>query len=99
MKEIPHQVTNNEKNMRFEVAEKGEIAHLDYRMYKGDIALMHTEVPAVLEGQGVASALAKYAFAYAAEHKLPVMVYCPYVAAFIKRHPEYQAQVDTRYTH
>ncbi|HEY0273900.1 MAG TPA: GNAT family N-acetyltransferase [Chitinophaga sp.] len=84
--------------MRFEVAEEGAVAHLEYRLYKGDIALMHTEVPAVLEGKGVASALVRYAFAYAAEHRLPVMVYCPYVAAFVQRHPEYQAQVDNKYT-
>ncbi|PUZ27582.1 hypothetical protein GA0116948_103127 [Chitinophaga costaii] len=96
MKEIPHEIRHNEKNMRFEVEEAGEVAHLEYRLYKGDMALMHTEVPSALEGKGVASALVKYAFAYAAAHHLPVMVYCPYVAAFIQRHPEYQAQVDTK---
>ena len=98
MEKIPHEVHHNQKNMHFEVAEEGEVAFLEYRMYKGDIALMHTQVPAALEGKGVASALAVYAFKYAEEHKLPVMVYCPYVAAFIKRHPEYQAQVDKKYT-
>lgn len=90
-------ITNNERLHRFETTIQNETAFLEYRPYKGDIALMHTLVPPALEGQGVASALAKYAFDYAKQHNLPVMVYCPFVAAFLKRHPEYNVQVDKKY--
>lgn len=90
-------ITNNEALHRFETSINNEAAFLEYRFYKHDIALMHTLVPKPLEGKGIASALAKYAFAYAKEHNMPVMVYCPFVAAFLKRHPEYNSQVDKNY--
>lgn len=91
-------ITNNEQQQRFETVVDNETAFLEYRFYKKDIALMHTLVPGPLEGRGIASALAKYAFDYAKQHNLPVMVYCPFVAAFLKRHPEYNEQVDKQYT-
>jgi len=91
-------ITNNEAQQRFETIVDNETAFLEYRFYKKDIAFMHTLVPATLEGRGIASALAKYAFDYAKQHDLPVMVYCPFVATFLKRHPGYNAQVDKQYT-
>lgn len=91
------EVTNNEKQMQFEIATNGEVASLEYRFYKKDIALMHTSVPDTLNGKGIASALAHYALEWAKEHKKQVMVYCPFVAAFIKRHPEYDELVDKSY--
>jgi predicted GNAT family acetyltransferase len=91
-------VINNTVNQQFEVHMDNEVAVLIYRFYKNDIALMHTEVPEMLEGKGVASTLAKHAFEWAKEHKRKVMVYCPFVAAFLKRHPEYNALVDKKYT-
>lgn len=90
-------VTNNEKEQRFEIHEENELAYLEYRYYKNDIALMHTFVPETLEGKGMASALAHYALDWAREHKKPVMVYCPFVAAYLKRHPEETDIVDKNY--
>jgi predicted GNAT family acetyltransferase len=93
-----HNITNNATNQRFEVLlPDGEYAYLEYRYYKKDIAFMHTFVPENHEGQGLAAALAVYAFNFAKNHKLPVMVYCPYVAGFLKRHPEYKEQLDKQY--
>jgi len=79
--------------MRFELKLEGQVAFLEYRYKKGNLALMHTEVPAVLEGKGLGSALAKYAFQFAKQNNLPVLVYCPFVSSFLKRHPEYEQQV------
>lgn len=92
-----YKVTNNESQQRFEVHEGEEIAYLEYRYYKKDIALMHTFVPEALEGKGIAAALAQYALEWARENKKPVMVYCPYVGAFLKRHPEYNDVIDKNY--
>lgn len=91
-------ITHNPELHRFETTVQNDTAILEYRLYKGDIALMHTLVPPALEGQGIASQLAKFAFDYAKQHNMPVMVYCPFVAAFLKRHPEYNVQVDKKYT-
>ena len=94
-----YKIINNEQQMRFEIHEGGEIAILEYRFYKKDIALMHTLVPKSMEGKGVASALAAYAFNYAKERKKPVMVYCPFVSVYIKRHPEVGEQLDKEFHH
>ncbi len=88
----------NEKQQRFEVHADDEIAYLQYRFYKGDIALMHTFVPGKLGGKGIATALAKYALDHAKENNLRVMVYCPFVAGFLKKNPEYNVLVDRQYT-
>ena len=97
MGQTQHNIVDNKENMRFEIKEGHETAFMEYRFYNKSIALMHTEVPEAFKGQGLANALAVYAFDYAKSHQMPVMVYCPFVAAFVKRHPEYQAQLDTHY--
>jgi predicted GNAT family acetyltransferase len=90
-------IVNNEQQQQFQVRVDGELAYLEYRLYKGDIALMHTEVPDKLSGRGIASALAEYALKYAREHKIPVMVYCPFVASYLKKHLEYRDVLDPKY--
>lgn len=92
-----YHITHNESLMHFEIHEGNEVAFLEYRFYKKDIAFMHTEVPKSMEGKGVASALAVYAFQYAKQIDKPVMVYCPFVAVYLKRHPELNEQLDKQY--
>src|SRR6187455_2964513 len=94
-----YKIINNEQLMHFEIHEGDEIAFLEYRFYKKNIALMHTFVPEDLRGNGLASALAAYAFKYARDHKKPVMVYCPFVSSYIKRHPELREHLDKEYHH
>jgi len=90
-------IRNNEQQMRFEAQAGEDVAFLEYRFYKKDIALMHTSVPESMEGKGIASTLAAFAFNYAKENKKLVMVYCPFVAAYIKKHPEVKEQLDKEY--
>lgn len=45
-----------------------ELATLQYRFYKNDIALMHTHVPERLEGRGLATALANFGLEWAKSH-------------------------------
>jgi hypothetical protein len=49
-----------------------------------------------VKGNGIASALAKFAFAYAGEQKKKVKVYCPFAAAYIKWHPEPSKKSDAK---
>jgi predicted GNAT family acetyltransferase len=97
MEENDYSIINNSDNFQFEIHLDGEIAYLSYRFYKNNIAFMHTFVPEKLSGKGLASALAVYAFGYAKSQNKLVMVYCPFVSKFIKRHPDYLAQVDRSY--
>jgi uncharacterized protein len=82
-------VYNNEHNKQFEIKSDGETAVLQYRFFQDQIWLMHTAVPEKLEGKGIASALAKYGLEWARENNKKVKVLCPFVAIYLKRHPEY----------
>ena len=86
-------VTNNTEQQQFEVHADGQVAVLQYRFFEGAIWLMHTEVPKSLEGRGIASALARYALDWAKENGFKSKVLCPFVAIFLKRHPEYNDNV------
>jgi predicted GNAT family acetyltransferase len=81
---------NNAAAHRFELRLSEGTAELRYRM-RGPttIVLAHTEVPAGARGRGIASRLAHDALEYARQHQLRVIPTCPYVRAYIQRHPEF----------
>lgn len=81
-------VINNQERLQFQLTADGETASLEYRLYEGMLVLMHTEVPEKLGGRGIGSALAAFAFQYARDKHLPVKIYCPFVLAWAKKHPE-----------
>ena len=89
-------VTDNKEMNRFEVQNEGETAFLEYDADDKNIALLHTEVPGNIGGKGIANALAAFAFLYAEEKGLKVLIYCPFVSTYVKRHPELQTQVQDR---
>ena len=89
----PVQVTNNPAAGQFEIAEDGQIATLAYSERDGKLYLIHTEVPKALGGRGLASALARTALEYAKQNQLTVVPYCPFVRAYLQRHPEYASLV------
>jgi predicted GNAT family acetyltransferase len=47
-------------------------------------------VPKELEGRGIGSRLARFALDQARASKLKVVALCPFVSAWIGKHPEYQ---------
>lgn len=87
-------VTDNTAAHRFEVKLEGETAFAEYRLKPGQLVLPHTVVPGAFEGKGVASALARHAFGYARERGLKVVPTCPFMAGWVKKHPEAQDIVD-----
>lgn len=93
MAEAP-QVTDNTAEHRFEVHLDGDVAFAEYRLKPGQIILPHTVVPPAFEGKGVASALARHAFGEARARGLKVIPTCPFMAGWIKKHPEAQDLVD-----
>jgi len=70
------------------VGGEAEIAYTGPR--DGVVALVHTEVPEESRGAGVGEAIASEALGWARASGLKVRPLCPFVAAFIRRHPEYQ---------
>ena len=84
------EVTDNAEAGRFEVNLDGETAFAEYRLDPGTITLPHTVVPDAFEGRGIASALARHAFGYARDRGLKVIPTCPFMAGWVKKHPEAQ---------
>ncbi len=83
-------VVDNPAKNRFELETPSGQAQVHYKLSEGVINFTHTEVPAAERGQGVASQLARGALDNVRARGLRVIATCPYMAAFIKRHPEYQ---------
>lgn len=86
-------VVNNTAAKRFEAETDGRLAMIQYIQTERNITFTHTEVPVELEGQGVASQMAKVALDFACDNNLKVIPICPFVAAYIRHHPEYQPLV------
>lgn len=74
---------------RFELERDGQVATLEYTMTDHVLGLLHTDIPEGLRGAGVASSLAKSALDWAREHHMKVDVTCPFVAEYLRTHPEY----------
>jgi predicted GNAT family acetyltransferase len=82
-------VHDNAAFKRFELEADGHTAHLYYRLEPGVITLVHTEVPPALGGRGVGSTLVRGALDAIRAKGLKVVAKCPFVAAYMGRHPEF----------
>jgi len=79
---------------RFKIDVNGALAVLQYREVDAQtLDYYRTFVPAALRGGGIASRLTDAALRYARDRDLKVVPTCPFVAAYIKRHPEFQPLV------
>ena len=58
---------------------------------------MHTEVPPELRGRHLAETLARAGLEHARANKLKVVPFCPFVRAFLQRHPEFESVLDERW--
>jgi uncharacterized protein len=81
-------ITINPDKHRFELETEGQVAFTVFKRSEGSIEYLHTMVPPQLEGKGIGSALAKHAMAYAKENGLEAIVTCPFIQAWLKKHPE-----------
>ncbi|MCC2545408.1 N-acetyltransferase [Hymenobacter sp. BT175] len=88
---------DNPGGHRFELTVNHSTAFMEYGERDGALALFHTEVPGELEGQGVGSALVEKVLAEIERRQLPLIPLCPFVTAYLKRHPEWQRLVAPAY--
>jgi predicted GNAT family acetyltransferase len=91
---LPAEITDNTSLHCFELHVDGETAVVVYERAGDLLRLIHTEVPQSLEGKGVGSRLVGAVLRFAQENKVSVVPLCPFVAQYVKRHPEYSAIVD-----
>jgi predicted GNAT family acetyltransferase len=86
----PVRVTDNAERRRYEAYLGDDLAgFVTYRTEPGVIVLVHTEVGAAFEGHGVGGHLAAAALADARARNLKVDPLCPFIAAYLERHPEF----------
>jgi predicted GNAT family acetyltransferase len=74
---------------RFAVHLDAATALLAYKEEGDTLYLVHTEVPAAMEGKGIGGQLAKAGLEYARQNGLKVVARCPFVVSYLQRHPEY----------
>jgi predicted GNAT family acetyltransferase len=83
------EVRDNTESHRFELDADGHVAFSNYKRDGGVITIMHTEVPAALNGRGIGSALVRGLLDLMRAQGLLVVPVCPFVAGYIAKHPEY----------
>jgi predicted GNAT family acetyltransferase len=84
------EVTDNAAESRYEIRADGKLAGFSaYRGRPDALAFTHTEIFNEFEGQGVGSKLVGDMLDDVREQGLGVLPLCPFVKAFIERHPEY----------
>ena len=82
-------VVDNPAAHRFEIRVDGQVAgFVRYRLAPGKIVFIHTEIDPVYEGKGLGSTLAAGALDAARQRSLEIDPQCPFIAAYLKRHPE-----------
>ena len=82
-------VSHDPNTGRFEIQTDAGTALLTYLRNGSELEMIHTEVPAALEGRGYGATLAEAALDYARQEGSKVRPSCPFVAAYIERHPAY----------
>jgi uncharacterized protein len=82
-------VVENVDDQRFELTVDGVTAFAAYQRDGGVIVFTHTEVPPQFQGMGVGAALARGALDAARAEDAEVVPLCPFIASYIRRHPEY----------
>ena len=90
------EIRHDADKSRFTADAEGGEASLEYMRDGKRIIFTHTGVPPEAEGKGVGGALARAGLDYARSEGLRVRPMCPFVAAWVQRHPEYQSLVDAR---
>ncbi len=83
-------VRDNPALSRFEMDVDGATAFATYRRSPGVVTFVHAEVPEALSGKGVGSALAKGALELVRARGEKVVAKCPFIASYIRKHPEVQ---------
>ena len=89
------EVVNNKAHHRYELIVDGHLAASYYAISGNVITFIHTEVPPELGGKGIGSKLIKGALDQVRADGLKVIAQCPFVKAYIEKHPDYADLLNT----
>jgi predicted GNAT family acetyltransferase len=82
-------VTDNPQLNRYEAHLDAElIGFAQYDLQEAEITIFHTEVDTGHQRQGVGGQLAKHALDDVRTRGLRLVPTCPFIAAFVRRHPD-----------
>ncbi|MEU2106307.1 GNAT family N-acetyltransferase [Nocardia sp. NPDC019255] len=87
-------VVRNDERHRYEVFYGGELAGFaDYEERDDETVFTHTEVDGAFSGKGLGSVLAKSAIEDAVERGRVIRPVCPFIKAYLDKHPDYDEHV------
>jgi uncharacterized protein len=83
-------VADNWDRSRYEITVDGALAGFSTYRRKGDtVVIVHTEIADAFAGQGLGGRLARGALDDIRARSLRVVAECPFVAKYMREHPEY----------
>ncbi|KXK61488.1 acetyltransferase [Micromonospora rosaria] len=89
-------VTDEPARRRFEILVDDALAGFTTYEPRGEVLVFtHTEVDPRFQDQGVGSALIRATLDQIRDRGGRIVVHCPFVAAFVDRHPEYRPLTTT----
>lgn len=86
------QIIDDQAGARLELAADGHLAELVYRHNGNRLVLLHTSVPAELEGRGIGGQLVSAAVDKAAADGLVIVPLCPFARGWLERHADVAAR-------
>jgi predicted GNAT family acetyltransferase len=87
------EVRNDEKNRKFLADVEGREVVIEYVKMGDAYNLLHTFVPEEMRGRHVGEDLVRGTLDQIKAQGATFLPSCPFVQAFVKKHPEYQAGV------
>ena len=91
------EIRDNPDRHQYELPVDGDLAVVTYNLSPPNLMITETLVPERLEGQGIASRLAKHVLADARARDLLILPVCPFFSAYLQKHPEYADVVHPTY--
>ena len=70
------------------------VGYSEYETEPGRVVFTHTVIKPEFEGRGIGSRLARHVLDDARDRGLRITPVCPFIRAYLERHPEYDAIVD-----
>jgi predicted GNAT family acetyltransferase len=88
-------IADNPETHRYELRDGAAVAGFaEYREHPDRLVFTHTVVDPDYGGQGLGSRLAKFVLDDAIARGKRIVPVCPFIAAYLRRHTEYEASVD-----
>ncbi|MBC7937520.1 MAG: N-acetyltransferase [Rhizobacter sp.] len=87
---------DNKAANRFEMKFEHRDSLVEYEIDGDIISLLHTEVDPALEGRGAGTAMVEKVLNEIKDRNMQLIPLCPFVVAYIKRHPEWENLIVTR---